>query len=222
MNKNILSVAISLTMTFSIGSAAAAEGLSTIKNPCTVDYKPELVNYKDYKSAQSENQTAGEIMRLAIENAANEKVSAVSDAEAEQQTSDENCTESAADSVSYSENDIYWLSRLIEAEASGESLEGKKAVGACVMNRVKSSQFPNSVYGVIFDKNYGVQYQPTANGAIYNTPSADSVRAAAEALCGNYTANGAMYFCNTTVAPRSWAAANRAYCMTLGNHVFYY
>ena len=121
----------------------------------------------------------------------------------------------------YSDSDLYWLSRIIEAEASGESVTGKIAVGNCVLNRVKSSEFPNTIYGVIFDKKYGVQYQPTANGAIYNNPSFESVQAAKDALNGYSVVGDAMYFCSTAVAPTSWAARNRAYLTTIGNHVFY-
>ena len=76
----------------------------------------------------------------------------------------------------YDDSDIYWLSRLIEAEAQGESYTGKVAVGNCVLNRVITDSYPNNVVKVIFDTNYGVQYQPTKNGTIYNTPSQVSTR----------------------------------------------
>ena len=58
---------------------------------------------------------------------------------------------------SYDDHDLYWLSRLIEAEASGEGYIGKVAVGNCVLNRVLSKDYPNNVVKVIFDRNYGVQ-----------------------------------------------------------------
>ena len=121
----------------------------------------------------------------------------------------------------YSENDILWLSRIIEAEASGESYHGKIAVGNCVINRTKSSEFPNTIYDVIFDKKHGVQYQPIANGAIYNTPSEESVLAAKEALSGYSVVGDALYFCSVKVAPHSWASKNRVYLTTIGNHVFF-
>jgi len=121
----------------------------------------------------------------------------------------------------YSESDLYWLSRIIEAEASGESQAGKIAVGNCVINRVNSKEFPNTIYGVIFDTKYGVQYQPTANGAIYNNPSDASVQAAKDALSGHSVVGNALYFCSVKVAPYSWASKNRPYLTTIGNHVFY-
>jgi len=121
----------------------------------------------------------------------------------------------------YNSNDLYWLSRIIEAEASGESQAGKIAVGNCVINRVNSKEFPNTIYGVIFDTKYGVQYQPTANGAIYNNPSDASVQAAKDALSGHSVVGNALYFCSVKVAPYSWASKNRPYLTTIGNHVFY-
>lgn len=130
-------------------------------------------------------------------------------------------TDTENESVSYSENDLYWLSRLIEAEASGESYTGKVAAGACVVNRVASADFPNDIYSVIFDTKYGVQYQPTTNNTIYNTPSDDSVAAAKDALSGISPVGNALYFCSVRVAATSWMAANRPYCTTIGNHVFY-
>ena len=56
----------------------------------------------------------------------------------------------------YDMDDLYWLSRIISAESAGESLYGQIAVGNVVLNRVASRQFPNTVYGVIFDRNGGV------------------------------------------------------------------
>ena len=51
----------------------------------------------------------------------------------------------------YNSDDVYWLSRIISAEASGESLQGKIAVGNVVLNRKESRQYPNTIYGKLFD-----------------------------------------------------------------------
>lgn len=58
-------------------------------------------------------------------------------------------------------SDFRYMCAIIWAEARGESLEGKKAVGIVVMNRVASSDWPNSIYEVIYQKG---QFQPTWNG----------------------------------------------------------
>ena len=121
----------------------------------------------------------------------------------------------------YSETDLYWLSRIIHAEAKGESYAGKVAVGNTILNRVKSSDFPNTVKSVIFDTKYGTQYTPVANGTIYNTPDQTSINAAKDALNGvNYVGNS-MYFYNPKTAPNSWASRNRPYYTTIGNHKFH-
>ena len=50
-----------------------------------------------------------------------------------------------------SSNDVYVLSKIISGEARGEPFVGQVAVGACVINRVKNPNFPNTVYGVVFE-----------------------------------------------------------------------
>ena len=95
-------------------------------------------------------------------------------------------------SASYDENDVYWLARIIEAEAGGESGEGKLAVANVVLNRVASGSYPDTIYDVIFDTKYGTQFEPTSNGAIYNTPSEESIEAAKRALSGENNIGGAL------------------------------
>ncbi len=121
----------------------------------------------------------------------------------------------------YSEADLYWLSRIIHAEAQGESYAGKVAVGNTILNRVKSSEFPNTVKSVIFDSKYGIQYTPVANGAIYNTPDQSSINAAKDALSGVNYVGSSMYFYNPRTASNSWASKNRPYYTTIGNHKFH-
>ncbi len=121
----------------------------------------------------------------------------------------------------YREDEVYWLARIISAEARGEGLQGKMAVGNTVLNRTRSPQFPNTIYGVIFDKKYGVQFAPTSNGTIYNTPTAESVIAAKMCLEGYSISNKILYFFNPKYTSGTWVRENREYAFTLGNHVFY-
>lgn len=121
----------------------------------------------------------------------------------------------------YNTDDLYWLSRIIHAEAGGESLLGKIAVGNVVINRTNHTSYPDSIYGVIFDKKYGTQFTPVASGTIYNTPSAESVVAAKICLDG-YSLNEQMiFFINPKIATNFWITQTRAYVMTIGNHKFY-
>ncbi len=121
----------------------------------------------------------------------------------------------------YTKDDIYWMSRIIESESGGEPQNGRVAVGNVVLNRVKSSQFPNTIYGVIFDKKYGVQFEPTINGSIYNIPTYQSVSAAKRALNGENNIGNCLYFLNPKIASSFWIVNNRQYFTTINNHDFY-
>lgn len=123
---------------------------------------------------------------------------------------------------SYSQEDLYWLSRLVHAESQGESYNGKLAVANVILNRVKSNEFPNDIKSVIFDKNYGVQFTPTINGEIYSQPSNESTQAAIEALKGKNNAKNALYFLNPRKATSSWIQRNRKYAFSIENHNFYF
>ena len=122
---------------------------------------------------------------------------------------------------SYSTDDILWLSRIVHAESEGEPLKGQIAVANVVLNRVENANYPNSIYGVIFDRNYGVQFQPVANGAIYNIPSRKSVSAAKRAVNGENHVGKCLYFLNEKIATNMWIVNNRKYYTTINNHSFY-
>ena len=124
-------------------------------------------------------------------------------------------------SLPYGDDDIYWLSRIVNAESGAEPMYGKIAVANTVLNRVESKDFPNTIYGVIFDKKYGIQYQPAMNGTIYNTPSGDSIIAAKRALRGENIVAESMYFLNPRLATNFWIPQNRKFFATIGNHDFY-
>ncbi len=121
----------------------------------------------------------------------------------------------------YDSDEVYWLSRIISAEAGAEPMSGKILVGNVILNRVASDEFPNTIYGVIFDREWGVQFTPTENGTIYNPPTADSVIAAKLCLDSYYISRSAMYFLNPKRATNFWVPTNRPYLMTVGCHDFY-
>lgn len=120
-----------------------------------------------------------------------------------------------------SEQDVYWLSRIVHAESQGESYQGKVAVANTILNRVKSKEYPNTIYEVIFDKKHGVQYTPSVNGAIYNTPNQESVAAAKAALGGYNNIGKSMFFYNPRKSSGSWIKNNRKFYATIGNHNFH-
>ena len=122
-------------------------------------------------------------------------------------------------SVYYDETDLYWMSRIIYAEAGCESLTGKIAVGGVIMNRLRSPDFPKTVYDIIFDRRFGtIQFTPVYSGTIYNTPTEECIIAAKIALDGGNTAGDSLYFAATT---NCWAGRNRPLSMSIGNHYFY-
>lgn len=125
------------------------------------------------------------------------------------------------DQPSYTEEDLYWLSRIISAESQGEPLLGKLAVGTVVLNRVASPEFPNTIYDVIFDRKWGVQFTPVANGTIYWEPTQESVTAAKLVLEGARAAGNSLYFQNPDLTSDRWAPNNRPYVTTIGCHWFY-
>jgi len=109
----------------------------------------------------------------------------------------------------YREDEVYWLSRIIYAESGGEPLRGKIAVGNVILNRTKHSYFPNTIYGVIFDKKNGVQFSPTINGTIYKAPNAQSIIAAKICLEGYSVNDRILYFVNASLVPNCWVCNNR-------------
>lgn len=119
-------------------------------------------------------------------------------------------------------DNIYWLARIIHAEAQGEPYTGQVAVGNVVMNRVATPGFPNTIYNVIFEYTNGIpQFSPVADGSIYNTPSTSSMNAAQEAYWGKKPVGNALYFFNPKKAAGSWIVRTRQYLTTIGNHAFY-
>ena len=122
----------------------------------------------------------------------------------------------------YNPDELYWLSRIIEAEAGGEILEGKIAVGNVVLNRVADKRYPNSIYGVIFDFKNGIQFTPAYTGTIYNTPSSESIIAAKMCLEGYEITPGVLFFFNPRIATTNWISQNRPFAIRIGNHDFYY
>lgn len=121
----------------------------------------------------------------------------------------------------YWDGAVMWLSRIIYAEANTEPLTGKIAVGNVIMNRVNSPEFPDTIYSVIFDREYGVQFTPVANGSVYNNANAECERAAKMVLEGTTVSEDALYFMNVAAASNLWVQNNREYLFTIGNHSFY-
>ncbi len=121
-----------------------------------------------------------------------------------------------AQSNAYSNSDTYLLARLIHSEARGESYTGQVAVGAVVLNRVKSSSFPNTISGVIYQAN---AFTAVSDGQINLQPSATAIRAAKDAMNGWDPTYGCLYYYNPAIATSKWILSRKV-VVTIGNHVF--
>ena len=126
-----------------------------------------------------------------------------------------------AQPISCTDEDFYWLTRVISAESRGESLYGQIAVGNVVLNRVTSDEFPGSVKSVVFDTKNAVQFEPTANGTIYLDPTAQSILAARLVLNGTNAVDDCLYFFAPALSKGTWIRENRTYYTTIGCHRFY-
>ena len=116
----------------------------------------------------------------------------------------------------YTNSDTYLLARCIYAEARGESYTGQVAVVAVVLNRVESAQFPNTIAGVIYQKN---AFTAVNDGQINLTPDQTAINAAKDAMNGWDPTNGCLYYYNPAKATSEWIFS-RETVVTIGKHVF--
>ena len=116
----------------------------------------------------------------------------------------------------YSEADVYLLARTIYAEGRGEPYSGQVAIGAVIINRIKSDQFPNTVAGVVYQKH---AFTAVSDGQINLTPNDTAIKAAKDAINGWDPSGGALYYYNPAIATSSWIF-NRQTITVIGRHVF--
>lgn len=115
--------------------------------------------------------------------------------------------------VAASVDDVTLLAALIQCEAGSEPYEGQLAVGAVVMNRVRSGGYPGSVHDVIYQSG---QFTPAGRGSVANVaangPKASCIQAAQEAINGMDNTGGAVRFRRASSGQPG---------VVIGNHVFY-
>ncbi len=122
--------------------------------------------------------------------------------------------------INFPYGDLYWLSHIITSEAGIEPMEGKIGVGNVVMNRVKSAEFPNSVFGVVYDYEHTIQFEPVSRGTIHDDPKPEDVVAACLVLEGANTAGNSIYFVNPQFGS-FWFDNNLDFVLKIGRHNFY-
>lgn len=120
----------------------------------------------------------------------------------------------------YTRDDVIMLARAIHAEARGESFTGQVAVGAVILNRLKSEQFPGSIREIVMQKHNGTfQFTPVQDGSINLEPDETAICAAIQAMAGHDPTNGALYFYNPETATDQWIRTLQIQTR-IGNHVF--
>ena len=127
-------------------------------------------------------------------------------------------TSSGTSSSSSSNNtsNVNLLARVIYGEARGEPYTGQVAVGAVVMNRVKSSSFPNTIAGVVYQSG---AFDAVKDGQVNLSPDSTAQKAAQDALNGWDPSYGAIYYFNPSTATNKWIWS-RPVTVVIGKHRF--
>ncbi|WP_420869745.1 spore cortex-lytic enzyme [Cohnella ginsengisoli] len=122
----------------------------------------------------------------------------------------------ASNDMGLSANDLKLMANAVYGESRGEPYEGQVAVAAVILNRVRASEFPNTVSGVIFQPG---AFTAVADGQIYLTPNETAAKAVKDALSGWDPTDGCLYYFNPKTATSKWIWSRPQY-KTIGQHIF--
>ena len=121
----------------------------------------------------------------------------------------------------YTPEDLYWLSKIVTCEAGSVSFEARVMVANVILNRRASKNFPNTIYGVIYDTKSGVQFPPARSGKVTRAnPSTTTIMACKAALNGLDLAPECLYF-NYASNKTGWVATHRKLYKVIGKQAFY-
>ena len=112
--------------------------------------------------------------------------------------------------------DVYLLAQCIYSESRGEPYKGQVAVGAVVLNRVKSSSFPNSIAGVVYQRG---AFSAVDDGQINLKPDDTALKAAKDAMNGWDPTGGCLFYYNPAKTTNAWIRS-RPIVVRIGEHVF--
>ena len=116
----------------------------------------------------------------------------------------------------FTSSDVYLLAKTIYAEGRGEPYTGQVAIGAVILNRIRSASFPNTVSGVVYQKG---AFTAVSDGQINLTPNETAMKAAKDAINGWDPSGGALYYYNPAIATSAWIF-DRQTVTVIGKHVF--
>ena len=123
---------------------------------------------------------------------------------------------SSGGASSNNSSDVNLIAKAIYGEARGEPYAGQVAVGAVIINRVRSSKFPNTIAGVIYQSG---AFDAVSDGQINLNPDSTAKKAAQDALNGWDPSYGAIYYFNPNTATNKWIWS-RPLTVTIGKHRF--
>ena len=112
--------------------------------------------------------------------------------------------------------EVWLLARVIYGEGRGEPYKGQVAIGAVVLNRVRSASFPNTIAGVIYQRG---AFDAVSDGQINLAPDENAVRAARDAMNGWDPTGGCLYYYNPATATSRWMLS-RPVRLRIGRHAF--
>ncbi|MEK5416612.1 cell wall hydrolase [Paenibacillus sp. FSL L8-0708] len=113
-------------------------------------------------------------------------------------------------------NEMDILAKVIYSESRGEPYVGQVAVGAVVMNRIQSSQFPDNINEVVFQKG---AFTAVSDGQYWLTPNQTAYLAALDAVRGWDPTNHSIYYFNPDTATSAWIWS-RLQNLKIGKHIF--
>ena len=117
-----------------------------------------------------------------------------------------------------STSNVQLMARAINGEARGAPYEGQVAIGAVIMNRVSSADFPNTIAGVIYQTG---AFTAVSDGQI-NMPIDENstvMKAARDAINGWDPTGGAVFYYNPDTATNKWIWS-RETIKVIGKHKF--
>ncbi|MGG2200828.1 spore cortex-lytic enzyme [Paenibacillus validus] len=117
-------------------------------------------------------------------------------------------------SLNRSELDV--MAKIINSEARGEPYKGQVAVGAVVMNRIQSAQFPDNIRDVVFQPG---AFTAVDDGQYWLTPNKTAYLAAQDAVRGWDPTNNSLYYFNPDTATSAWIWS-RPQTVKIGKHIF--
>ena len=180
---------------FMLYSACAVLAAGFTSHAASIQPEVKIVDTKNEKESDQQS-TVMQTVSTSLAETAAESVEAQQQKIAEDiERKEQEAKEKAEREAAMRQNQAQ-LAAIIYCEAGNQPYEGQIAVGAVIMNRVKSSAYPNTIEGVIYQSG---QFGPAATGWLDQVRNSGSytqscMQAAVDALNGVNPIGGCLYF----------------------------